>query len=810
MEFRRASRLPATVSIPDAEVLLALDDQVSVRLQQTLPAIAAGYLLIAAVRLFLQTGHGNSGLDWLTYVIGAAILVEWKLLRRGRIPPQRVHLAALVLGGLILLRSLLTFAIASDITQVFFILAFLLGGAVTLLAWRGFTYVAAVAVLGWIAVALQKLSLEALLCWSVVLLSSLAASIIVVRRRGATHTQIERARLEQTAQKLEEKLTENSDRERFELAVRGTDDGLWYWDLKSEVFEYSATWAEMLGYELGELETNVDEWFSRVHPGYLAEVSNQLSAHLHGQSSQFRNEHRLLRKDGSYIWVLARGTAVRNQMGEAVALAGSHADITSLIEAENRLLKDSFQDKLTNLANRDYLMSCLEKKIERQKASGNHNNQRFAVIFLDLDSFKVINDSLGHPVGDELLAAVAGRLRNCARPADVVARFGGDEFVILLDRIRDAEEALALGNRMRSALATPFQISSREVVSGASIGIVLSSPEIDNTDDLLRYADIAMYRAKSSGKGQVQLFNEGMRSYATKLCDLQNDLRQALARKQFVLHYQPTFSINSGKILGVEALIRWQRSESEFVLPTDFIPLAEETGLISEIGEWVLRSACAQNVAWQRAGIPPVRMAVNLSPRQLQEKDFPEKVLRILDETSLRPNLLELELTETALMDNLERVSPSLDRLCAQGIRIAIDDFGVGYSSLNYLRQFDFHTLKMDRCFMSEVATNGKAAAVAKGVITLAHNLDLSVTAEGVEHNSQLAFLAAHRCDQAQGFLAGQPMCGTQLVDMLRLGDVRRAFDYPSFGTTGDLRRLSRHTSDRRQVSAPEPTIVLK
>ena len=809
MEFRRANRLPAAVSIPDAEVQQALDNQVSTRLQQTLPAIAAIYLLIAAVRLFLQTGYGNSGLHWLTYLIGAAILAEWTLLRRGYIPADRVHLGALVLGGLILLSSLLTFAIASDITQIFFILAFLLGGAVTLLAWRGFTHVASVAVLGWIAVAVQKLSREALLCWSVVLLASLAAAIIVVRRRGAKHTQIERTRLEDAAHRLEEKLMENSHRERFELAVKGTDDGLWYWDLKSEVFEYSARWAEMLGYELEEIETNVDEWFSRVHPGYLAEVSNQLSEHLHGRSEQFRNEHRLLRKDGSYIWVLARGTAVRNQMGEAVALAGSHADITSLIEAENRLLKDSFQDKLTNLANRDYLMSCLEKKIERQKASGN-NSQPFAVIFLDLDSFKVINDSLGHPVGDELLAAVAGRLRNCARPADVVARFGGDEFVILLDHIRDAEEALALGNRMRSALATPFHISSREVVSGASIGIVLSSPEIDNTDDLLRYADIAMYRAKSGGKGQVQVFNEGMRSYATKLCDLQNDLRQALARQQFVLHYQPTFSINSGKILGVEALIRWQRSESEFVLPADFIPLAEETGLISEIGEWVLRSACAQNVAWQRAGIPPLRMAVNLSPRQLQEKDFPENVLRILDETSLRPDLLELELTETALMDNLDRVSPSLDRLCGQGIRIAIDDFGVGYSSLNYLRKFDFHTLKMDRCFLSDVATNGKAAAVAKGVITLAHNLDLSVTAEGVEHNAQLAFLAAHSCDQAQGFLAGQPVRATELVNMLRLGDVRRAFDYPGFGPAGDLQRLSRHTNDRRLVSAPESTIVLK
>ena len=405
MEFQRANRLPAEVSIPDADVRLALDNEASARLQKVLPALAAIYLVMASVRLFLENNHGDAGQDWLAYGIALTMVVAWTLLRRGRIPADRVHLSALVIGGLILLRSLLTYAFTTNITQVFFIVALLLGSAATLLAWRGVAFIGTVGVAAWIMLAADKLPSATLMAWSVTLVAALAGSIAGIRWRMGKQAQIERTRLGKAAERLEEKLTEESNRQRFNLAVQGTEDGLWYWDLKSEVFEYSSTWAEMLGYEPGELDTNVDEWFSRVHPGYLAEVSNQVSTHLHGESTQFRNEHRLLRKDGSYIWVLARGTAVRNQMGEAVALAGSHANITSLIEAENRLLKDSFQDKLTSLANRDYLMSCLEKKIERQKGSGN-NNQTFAVIFLDLDGFKVINDSLGHPVGDELLAAV--------------------------------------------------------------------------------------------------------------------------------------------------------------------------------------------------------------------------------------------------------------------------------------------------------------------------------------------------------------------------------------------------------------------
>jgi EAL domain-containing protein (putative c-di-GMP-specific phosphodiesterase class I) len=267
-----------------------------------------------------------------------------------------------------------------------------------------------------------------------------------------------------------------------------------------------------------------------------------------------------------------------------------------------------------------------------------------------------------------------------------------------------------------------------------------------------------------------------MQVQATKLCDLQTDLSRAVQRQQLRLHYQPCVSIRSGKILGVEALVRWQRSEGQLIQPTDFIPLAEEFGLINEIGDWVLRSACAQNAAWQRAGMPSVRMAVNVSAQQLKQKDFPQRVVRILDETKLKSEWLELELTETALMDSLDIAPRTLEELGRLGIAISIDDFGTGYSSLDYLRRFNFSTLKMDRCFVSDIVTDKKAAAVARGLITLAHNLDLSVTAEGVEHNSQLAFLAAEDCDQIQGFLACRPAPAEHLLGRLSSGDVQDGF----------------------------------
>jgi diguanylate cyclase (GGDEF)-like protein len=437
------------------------------------------------------------------------------------------------------------------------------------------------------------------------------------------------------------------------------------------------------------------------------------------------------------------------------------------MEVEKRVLNDAFHDKLTGLPNRHFFMGQLETAVRRSRQRG---ADPFAVIFLDLDRFKVINDSLGHLVGDQLLSAAAARLRACQRPGDTVARFGGDEFVVLLEGLREAEDVLRVATKIQQALIEPFRLGQHEVMTAASIGIALGNPDIKRPEDLLRNADIAMYYGKAQRKGQIQVFNEDMHTRAVRLWQLQNDLSRALEREELRLHYQPIISLTGGRIIGVEALVRWQRTKSEMLGPSQFIPLAEEMGIITDIGEWALRNACAQNAAWQRAGIQRFKVAVNLSPRQLQKERFPETVREILAETDLSPEFLELELTETALMDSLDVAPTTLDTLSKNGIRVAIDDFGTGYSSMSHLRRFAFDTLKIDRSFVADVSTDEKAAAVAKGMIGLAHNLKLKVTAEGVESEAQLRFLVSERCDQIQGFLASQPLEPERITQMMRSG----------------------------------------
>ncbi len=582
----------------------------------------------------------------------------------------------------------------------------------------------------------------------------------------------EEARLEKERhQKAKEELRrkENWHLEREHLAVEAAADGHWYWDLKADRIHYSRSWAEMLGYTTPELSDNPEEWFTRLHSYYLPDLKDSLSAHIYGKSERFKSQYRIQHRDGSYLWVINRGLALRDSQGHPIAIAGSQVDITQVVDVEKSVVDEAFNDRLTGLPNRSAFLIRLERAVDHVKQE---RGRRVAVMFIDLDNFKVINDSLGHLAGDRLLAAVASRVRNCVRQGkgDLVARFGGDEFVILLEEMTSIEKVEEVANRVIRAFTDPFKIGRDEVRAGTSIGVALSDSHLERAEDLLRNADTAMYHAKSVGRGNVRFFTPEMHAKARRLHQLQNDLSSAITRDQLVIHYQPIFSFVDRAIVGAEALVRWRHSSGELVGPSEFIPIAEESGLIDSIGEWVLSEVCAQGAAWREAGLPVVQLSVNVSPRQLRDENFHGQVVRIIREANVKPESIQLELTETALLSDVDRVATTIAKLAEAGIGLALDDFGTGYSSLEHLRRFQFQTLKMDRSFVADLLTDRKSAAVATGLITLAHRLGLSVTAEGVESSQQLAFLHAEGCDRIQGYLVSRPVEAAIFEDLLKSG----------------------------------------
>ncbi|CAK0768354.1 diguanylate cyclase [uncultured Gammaproteobacteria bacterium] len=675
-------------------------------------------------------------------------------------------------------------------------------------------------------------------------------------------------------------------KERLDLALDGSNEGLWDWDISSGAVHFSPRWELLLGYLPGEIEPHVRAWSGLIHPEDLPGVTSALEAHMVGNAPSYQTEHRVKTKSGNWIWVLDRGKVVkrtadgqplravgtyiditeRRRVDEDLRLAASvflniseailitdtagtilsvnpaftditgfsaeeaigksprllksdhHADefyrgmwselretgrwqgeiwnrrkdggaylqwqtisavldgvglpvryvsvftdITELHQKDERIKHQAYHDALTGLPNRLLLLDRLEQAL----AVARRDLTRVAVLFLDLDRFKLVNDSLGHDVGDRLLVTVAKRLQNAIARSDTVARLGGDEFVLVLGDFASTADVAHVAERLIVKLLEPVKLDGHKVHVTTSIGISIFPQDGEDARTMLRNADTAMYRAKEEGRNTFRFFDQSMTTRALERLDLEADLRQALERNQFMVYFQPKVSLSNHTILGLEALIRWCHPKRGMVSPLDFIPLAEETGLIVPIGAWVLRAACEQNQRWRAAGLPPLPVAVNLSARQFLQPNLVETIFGILSDSGLPPNALEIELTESTVMSNSEQAIMIMRRLYEVGVRISVDDFGTGYSSLAYLKKLPISTLKIDRSFITDLVENGDDAAIVQTIIALGRSLRLEVVAEGVETIAQANFLDGNGCAIGQGFYFAKPMPGDQFPDWL-------------------------------------------
>ncbi|MDQ3548347.1 MAG: EAL domain-containing protein [Chloroflexota bacterium] len=562
-------------------------------------------------------------------------------------------------------------------------------------------------------------------------------------------------------------------RRRVEASLRGAEANLreaqrlahlgsWEWDLSRGERFWSDEIYRILGAERHDSDSQQDIFISAVHEDDRACVQAALGRALHGQTP-VSIDHRVVRRDGSEHFVHSQIEVMLDTQGRPARVLAILHDITDRKQLEDRLVYQAFHDPLTGLPNR----ALFTNRLDHALARAGRQAQRLAVLFLDLDHFKLINDTLGHDAGDQVLISAAERIRTCLRPGDTVARLGGDEFTILLEDLSDAYEAEQIAERITEALAAPFSLSAQDMYVTTSIGIVLRTAAHRTPEDLLRDADVALYRAKDAGRARFTVYNASMGSEMVERVNLGADLRRALERGELRLEYQPQLDLLGGDIVAVEAFVRWLHPQRGSVSPAQFLPVAEESGLINAIDGWVLREACRQGKRWSDLVGYDLTISVNVSGRQLRRPELVESVARILSETCFAARNLKLEISEIAVMADTAQTADTLDALLKLGVQVVIDDFGTGYSSLTQLRRFPVDTLKLDGTLVRGLGRDADTAAIAGAVIGLAHSLGLKVIAEGVEHVEQLDYLRDLNCDYGQGNLFSAPLSADALGDWL-------------------------------------------
>ncbi|MCG7911295.1 MAG: EAL domain-containing protein [Candidatus Thiodiazotropha taylori] len=549
--------------------------------------------------------------------------------------------------------------------------------------------------------------------------------------------------------------------QQFDNVLETSLDGYWEWDLQRDDLYLSPRWKAQLGYKDHELKSELETWKNLLHPDDRNVILEKLDNYLEHPRGHWEAEFRLLNKSGGYRGILARATPTLDEQGKLIRLTGVHIDITERVKAENKIKKLAYYDRLTKLPNRMLFNDRISHAISQAK----HTGLKLCILFLDLDRFKNINDSFGHPAGDHVLKMIAERLRKVVREDDTLARLGGDEFAVLVENVHHSHHAALMAGKIKSSFEESFVVGGHDFYISGSIGISVYPNDGADAASLLKNADAAMYKAKSIDRGGFQFYTEELSENALQHYTIDSGLRQALSKQQFSVLYQPKIDLSSGSIKGAEALVRWRHPQLGEIPPEQFIPIAEETGQIRGIGEWVLSQACKTAQEWQSQGLDVGRMAVNLSGIQLMSDDFLETVKSILLKTGLPTELLELEVTENILMRDSEKSINTLDQLQSMGINIAIDDFGTGYSSLAQLTTLPVDKLKIDRSFVTTVCQDQQSAEISRTIIALGRTLNKVVIAEGIEYSDQQDFLRQEGCDEGQGFLFSRPMTGRQFIE---------------------------------------------